>query len=210
MNTDDQNSQRPQAQAWLQEIYDHPERYEGRVVVLLNSEYIMGVGANFDDAIALAANVRQSGRITYFGVPRNIDRLRILTLRFRSLREDLWLPMYAVTLQTEHSEIAVEMLIDSGADISLISKIVGERLGLERTKEEDILSAQGIGGTVDYLLRRLTVVIDGHSVSASVAWCQNDDIVDMIIGRKDVFHTFNVEFRQNEHRIVFTPVLQSA
>ena len=61
-------------------------------------------------------------------------------------------------------------------------------------------------GEVSYLLRRIDIVIDGHSVSATVAWCQDEDIGDMIVGRQDVFDAFHIEFRQSEKRIIFKPV----
>ena len=74
------------------------------------------------------------------------------------------------------------------------------------THEEVLLFAQGLGGEVSYLLRRIRLVIDQHPVIATVAWCQDEDINDMIVGRRDVFDVFYIEFRQSERRIIFTPV----
>jgi hypothetical protein len=194
------------AQPWLQEIYRNPERYEGRIVALVDSERILTVGKDFDEAIERATSLGATGRITYFSVPRHVGRLQILTLRLRSLREDVWSPIYPVVLKSQHGTLMAEMLVDSGADISLISKSAGATLGLLRSEEEDMLTAQGIGGSVSYLMRRITVEIDGFSVSTGVAWCQNEEITDMILGRKDVCDAFNVEFRQSERRVIFTPV----
>ena len=36
-----------QAQQWLQEIYKHPKRYEGKVVIILNDTQIVGVAEDF-------------------------------------------------------------------------------------------------------------------------------------------------------------------
>ena len=122
-------------------------------------------------------------------------------------REDLWEPVYPVTLQTDHGEIEkCQMLIDSGADFSLIRFHGGEELGLSRSDEEVLLFARGIGGRVGYLLRRVRLVIDQHPVSAMVAWCQDEGIEDMIVGRQDVFDAFHIEFRQSEGRLIFKPV----
>ena len=199
-------------QQWLQEIYKHPKRYEGKVVIILNDAQIVGVAEDFTAAKRQREELAASpstydGKMTLFLVPRQVKQVRIRTLRLRSLREDLWEPVYLVNLQTNHGEIQdCEMLIDSGADISLIPFHTGRSLGLSRSDEEILSFAQGIGGEVSYLLRRIDIVIDRHSVSAMVAWCQDEDIEDMIVGRQDVFDAFHIEFRQSERRIIFKPV----
>ena len=204
---------KPQTQQWLQEIYKQPKRYEGKVVIILNDAQIVGVADDFAEAkckreeLAASSPSTYDGKMTLFLVPRHVKQVRIRTLRLRSLREELWEPVYLVNLQTNHGEIQdCEMLIDSGADISLIPFHTGGLLGLSRSDEEILSFAQGIGGEVSYLLRRIDIVIDGHSVSATVAWCQDEDIGDMIVGRQDVFDAFHIEFRQSEKRIIFKPV----
>ena len=200
-----QISSSSQAQVWLQHILRNPEKYEGRIVAIAEDDSIVAVADSYRGAREAVERLNLDRQVGYFSVPRNGDNVRILTLRLRSLREDVWSPMYDVTLRSGHGELSLcRMLIDSGADISLISKKAGDELGLQRSEEEELLSAQGIGGRVGYLMRRLTVVIDGHSVPTSVAWCQNPEIDDMIIGRKDIFDAFTIEFRQTEKRIVFT------
>ena len=200
-------------QQWLQEIYKHPKRYEDKVVIILNDAQIVGVAEDFTEAkrkreqLAASSPSIHDGKMTLFLVPRQVKQVRIRTLRLRSLREDLWEPIYPVDLQTNHGEIQdCEMLIDSGADISLIPFHTGSLLGLSRSDEEILSFAQGIGGEVSYLLRRICLAIDGQPVSTTVAWCQDEDIEDMIVGRQDVFDAFHIEFRQSERRIIFKPV----
>jgi hypothetical protein len=196
-----------QAQAWLQHILRNPEKYEGRIVAIAEDESIVAAADSFHAAREAVERLGSQGSVGYFSVPRDGSNVRILTLRLRSLREDIWSPMYDVALRSSHGELpSCRMLVDSGADISLISQKAGNELGLQRSEEEELLSAQGIGGRVSYLMRRLAIVIDGHSVSTSVAWCQDPEIDDMILGRKDIFDAFNIEFRQREGRIVFMPV----
>ncbi len=200
-------------QQWLQEIYKDPKRYEDKVVIILNDSQIVGVAEDFAAAkrereqLAASSPSIYDGKMTLFLVPRQVKQVRIRTLRLRSLREDLWEPVYPVNLQTNHGEIQdCEMLIDSGADISLIPFDTGRLLGLSRSDEEILSFAQGVGGEVSYLLRRICLTIDGHSVSTMVAWCQDKEIEDMIVGRQDVFDAFHIEFRQSERRIIFKPV----
>ncbi len=202
------------AQQWLQEIYKHPELYEGKIVLILDDAQIVGMAEGFDEAdrkreelIACASSEMAEGKISLFLVPRHVTQVRIRTLRMRSLRESLWEPTYLVTLQTDHGEIRdCEMLIDSGADMSLITLHAGRKLGLVHRDEDVLLTARGVGGTISYLLKRIRMIIDQHPVSAAVAWCQDEDIDDIIIGRQDVFDAFHIEFRQDERRIVFTPL----
>ena len=202
-----------QTQQWLQEIYKRPKRYEGKVVIILNDTQIVGVAEDFTAAkrkreeLAASSPSSYDGKMTLFLVPRQVKQVRIRTLRLRSLREDLWEPVYPVNLQTNHGKIQdCEMLIDSGADISLIPFDTGRLLGLSRSDEEILSFAQGVGGEVSYLLRRICLTIDGHSVSTMVAWCQDEEIEDMIVGRQDVFDAFHIEFRQSERRIIFKPI----
>lgn len=195
-------------QLWLQTIYQSPELYEGKIVAISNDRDIIAIADSYKSTNEQALLKLQTlDNISFFSVPHNVRDLRIMTLRLRSLREDVWSPMYDVTLKSAHAELRnCRMLIDSGADISLISKKTGEELGLQRSEEEEPLTAQGVGGVVQYLLRKIVVIIDTYAIATSVAWCQNDEITDMILGRKDVFDAFNVEFRQKEQKIIFTPV----
>ena len=200
-------------QQWLQEIYKHPEQYENKVVVILNDTQIVGVAEDFTAAKRKREELIDSsppiydGKMTLFLVPRQVKQVRIRTLRLRSLREDLWEPIYPVNLRTSQGEIQnCEMLIDSGADISLIPLHTGGLLGLSRSDEEILSFARGVGGDISYLLRRIDIVIDEHPISTTVAWCQDEDVEDMIVGRQDVFDAFHIEFRQSERRIIFKPV----
>ena len=71
-----------QAQEWLQEIYKHPKRYEGKVVIILNDTQIVGVAEDFAAAQRereqLAAS-SHNGKMTLFLVPRHVNQVRIRT-----------------------------------------------------------------------------------------------------------------------------------
>ena len=84
-----------QAQQWLQEIYKHPKRYEGKVVIILNDAQIVGVAEDFTEAkrkreqLAASSSSIHDGKMTLFLVRRGDKQVRIRTPRFRSFREDL-------------------------------------------------------------------------------------------------------------------------
>ena len=79
-------------QQWLQEIYKHPERYEGKVVIILNDARIVGVAEDFTAAQREREQLAASsydGKMTLFLVHRGVKQVRFRTPRFRTLREDL-------------------------------------------------------------------------------------------------------------------------
>ena len=71
---------KPQAQEWLQEIYKHPKRYEGKVVIILNDTQIVGVAEDFAAAqrererLAASSPSIHDGKMTLFLVPRGASR----------------------------------------------------------------------------------------------------------------------------------------
>jgi hypothetical protein len=100
--------------------------------------------------------------------------------------------------------IQLNMLIDSGADGSLISYETGIELGLTVGAGETRQEAKGIGGgTLKYVWRDLTINIDGHSIIAPVAWILEGANQEEIISRQVVFEKFDIEFRQAEELILF-------
>ena len=97
------------------------------------------------------------------------------------------------------------MLVDSGAEISLITHKLGLELGYALADAEPPLLAETIGGTVEYVLRNVEMTIDDRNLIAPVAWLQQDAGGEqLLLGREVVFDRFNIEFQQAEERIIFT------
>ncbi len=107
-----------------------------------------------------------------------------------------------VQLKHQQVEISVSMVVDSGADFSVISHNMGKNLGFILAEAEQTLPAQGLGGTADFVLRSLTMTIDQHTFIAPVAWLQDNNCIEEIMGREVVFDKFNIEFRQAQ--IIFS------
>lgn len=97
------------------------------------------------------------------------------------------------------------MLVDSGAEVSLISLKVGQDLGLTLADAESKLIAETIGGVVGYVTRDVEMTINEHSFIAPVAWLQiNTGGEQLLLGREVGFDKFNIEFRQADEQIIFT------
>jgi hypothetical protein len=136
--------------------------------------------------------------------PLEVSRVvRIVPIRIRSLKNNKWQPDYSVELRTSKIAETLTMLVDSGADITVIPKWIGEDLGLLIAEDEYIEKAEGVNGTVDYVVRNLTFNIDGHIFKAPVGWIQTDEVEDILLGREVVFDIFDVEFKQAEELILF-------
>ena len=95
------------------------------------------------------------------------------------------------------------MYVDSGADVTLLPKSVGELIGLKREKGEKPTSVKGIGKShINILIRHVTMTIGGSRFSARVAWSLIED-VPMLLGRLDVFSWFNILFRERKGIVTF-------
>ncbi|MEY3868007.1 MAG: hypothetical protein RLZZ338_1898 [Cyanobacteriota bacterium] len=130
-----------------------------------------------------------------------IEPVKFYPVRMRSLKSHDWQPRYEVTMKFQNSE-NVQILVDSGAELSLITKKIGEDLGYTKGAEEVNNKAEGVG-SIEYLLREVEIELDGHIFTAPVAWAQTDFCEEILLGREVVFDLFDIEFKQAEEMIIF-------
>lgn len=109
----------------------------------------------------------------------------------------IYRPVAEVFFIHEDKEIRDFPYVDSGADITLIPRSVGELLGFEVEKEK-IVEMGGIGGSkVPTILKKIKIRIDSEEFPIQVAWALIED-VPPLLGRTDVFDRFEVTFKQKE------------
>ena len=115
-------------------------------------------------------------------------------------------PIIPVTIIGPKRNLNIFMLLDSGADLSLIPYSVGETIGLE-LDFENRSEVQGIGeGSVPYLLTEIKLKIEKVEISARVGWALIEE-VPFILGRLDLFQKFSIEFREFENKILLNPTI---
>ena len=131
-----------------------------------------------------------------------IDPVRFYPVRMRPLKSHDWQPRYELHLKVKNSA-RVEMLVDSGAELRLITKQLGEEWGCSRTAGESISKAEEVGDSIEYLLRDMEIELDGHTFTAPVAWAQTDFCDEILLGREVVFDWFDIEFKQADEMIIF-------
>lgn len=177
------------------------DRYKNQYVAF-NANRLIAHSENLDEVLELA---KASGEIfVLYLVPRRVASIQILPIRFRAVTRHDWLPNYPVKLKHRDKETEAMILVDSGAEVSLISLKVGQDLGLALADSESTLIAETIGGRVEYVSRDIEITIDGHSFIAPVAWLQNETGGEqLLLGREVVFDKFNIEFRQADEQIIF-------
>ena len=116
-----------------------------------------------------------------------------------------WIPTAQVRLVTAKATYFCEMIVDSGADITLIPKSMGEFLGFSLTQENEIREDRGIGeGAIPYIIKVLNIKIGEYIIHSRIGITLIEE-VPLILGRLDVFDHFNIEFRQKGRLIIFRP-----
>jgi hypothetical protein len=75
-------------QLWLQELYNNPDLYAGKIVSILNDTQIIDQSDSFGEAKQKAQKiVPVASKVSYFQVPHGIDQVFIPTLKIQSLRK---------------------------------------------------------------------------------------------------------------------------
>lgn len=110
-------------------------------------------------------------------------------------------PIIPVRVSGPSRSVNVFMLLDSGADLSILPYSAGETIGLVldiSTRSE----VQGIGeGAVPYVLGEVDLQIGGIVLHARVGWSLIEE-VPFLLGRLDVFRELAIEFREFDNKIV--------
>ena len=113
-------------------------------------------------------------------------------------------PMAEVVLIGKR-EIREVFFIDSGADLTLIPRSVGELLGLE-FKEKEIVDMYGVGKSViSVVIKGIRMRFGKHEIPARVAWALTEEI-PLLLGRVDVFDPFHITFKQNNKKVIFKTI----
>ena len=158
---------------------------------------------NLEEVLELA-NSSQEDYVIYL-VPKKTASIQILPIHFRSVVRHDWLPNYHVKLKHQKYKLEVAMLVDSGAEVSLITHKIGRDLGYALADSESTLLAETIGSTVEYVLRNVEMTINDRTLIAPVAWLQQETGGEqLLLGREVVCDRFDIEFKQAEEKIVFT------
>jgi len=106
-------------------------------------------------------------------------------------------PVARVILAYHQKKLVEYLYVDSGADVSLIPKSVGDWLGFIIEKEDKLTEIKGTGERgVPIIIKNIHMQIGEKQFETRVAWALIED-VPMLLGREDVFPLFDVYFKKN-------------
>lgn len=93
----------------------------------------------------------------------------------------------------------ITMIVDTGADYTLLPKFLAESLGINLSKDCKIIITQGVGGNSQvYLLKNKIQARIGKYERKIPLGFLNNDSVPPLLGRQDFFETFKVLFNKFE------------
>lgn len=114
---------------------------------------------------------------------------------------EIYRPSAEVILKYKDKVVLFYPYVDSGADITLIPRSLGEMLGLELVG--DIIELGGLGDTkVPVIIKEIEIKLGRYLFPIHVAWALIDEIPPLL-GRKDLFIKFVVSFDEENKVIQF-------
>ena len=110
-------------------------------------------------------------------------------------------PVARIVLINGEIEFPEHVYVDSGADISIIPKSVGEILKFKVEKTDKINEIKGIGErSVPIIIKRIKIKIEEKIFESKIAWALIED-VPLLLGRADVFNLFDICFKKNKRTL---------
>ncbi len=198
-------SVRKSSQQWVQQILKNPSAFEAKFIVHTD-EAVLFVSESLLEAGAWVKSNQQGFQeeLLVFLVPQNFGLVRLRMLKIKSLSAGEWMPTYPLEFYLPNGETTkIEMLVDSGADVTFIPKKIGDLLGYIKSPGESTLVALGVGSTVPYLVRENKVRINQVDLMVHLLWGQDETVTDMLLGRLDVFDHFDITFSQRRKMLTF-------
>ena len=110
-------------------------------------------------------------------------------------------PVAKIILINKHKKIPQIFYVDSGADITLVPRSIGEILDLDNPKPSETIDIKGIGEKgVPMVLRKLTIQLGDFLIDSRIGWALIED-VPLLLGREDFFKYFDIIFARNRKTI---------
>lgn len=102
----------------------------------------------------------------------------------------------------------IELLVDSGADYTTISRSTGLRLGLDYQKIQGSEIKLEVANLTFFFAKKvnLLISINGHEFPIPVLIAKVE--VEDLLGRKGVFNHYDVLFQENQQQVTFTNAWQ--
>lgn len=97
--------------------------------------------------------------------------------------------------------ISFTAYLDSGAYISVLTKIDAQDLGLVLTEGRETL-LHGVSGSITAYIHRVEIKLAGQIINTDIAFSSSDE-TPRLIGRKGIFENFVICFDEKHKLITF-------
>ena len=124
-----------------------------------------------------------------------------VTIRYQLLHRR-WLPIIPVLLKWRTVSVQSEAYLDSGAFYSIFKISVAAELGIDLSRAKERMFVVADGSFIPAKLVKLPVDVGGRRKIAEVAFSDRLNIGFNLLGRKDIFESFDeVIFRESRKEI---------
>lgn len=111
-------------------------------------------------------------------------------------------PVARIILINGNEQVPEMVYVDSGADVTLIPKSVGELLNFKIGADDKIEEIKGIGERgIPVVIKKVKIKIGEKLIDARIAWSLVEE-VPLLLGRVDIFKLFDITF-ERERKTVF-------
>lgn len=112
-------------------------------------------------------------------------------------------PVAYVVFKNSGIEVPQWVYVDSGADMTLLPKSMGELLGFKLRDLDKITEVKGIGERgIPIVMKKAFIKIGEKEIEIDVAWSLIEE-VPMLLGRKDVIDTFEITLKKNKTIFIY-------
>jgi len=111
-------------------------------------------------------------------------------------------PVARIILINGSQQVPEMVYVDSGADVTLIPRSVGELLNFKIEADDKIEEIKGIGERgIPIVIKKIKIKIGEKLIDARIAWSLLEE-VPLLLGRVDIFNLFDITF-EKERKTVF-------
>lgn len=123
---------------------------------------------------------------------------------YKHVRSDIFgkvsIPVAKIVLQGV-DEIGVDVIVDSGAVVSIFPRSLCDLLGLNFEKGVDTSVRTATGEKIDIRIHRVKMRIGNFDFDARTAFTENENI-PYVLGRLDIFDKFEIKFERDGTRFL--------
>lgn len=113
-------------------------------------------------------------------------------------------PIARVRMASPTDSVIIDLIIDSGADITLVDLRVAQQLGIDLPTPDELYSIEGVGSGTPVYYREIQMTIGEYTFPCRIGILPYSTFT-RILGQADVFDRFAIEFRKFEGKVIFIP-----